>query len=184
MKKQYFNPNERSSGIAGIILMAIILIASLIVSIREAVICSYDISKIWIFLAIISFPVISIMFFLLYIKRYSGYFYIENDYLILVEGRKELEIKIEDIDVIRLTHYPRYRRYKSFSKETPYQYRFSIKVKHEKTCIPILITNSILYDILEPYKVKFRPVDFIKGVEDELVLIKKKTSKTGDSGLS
>ncbi len=104
---------------------------------------------------------------IVYIVKFSGYFYIENDNLILVKGKQSLILKIEDIDVIKLEHFVRPNRGVGKSRKEK-AIQFLIKMKNEKTTLPFFITNSMLYKILEPYNVRFRPKEFIEYIEKDL----------------
>ncbi|MBQ4510692.1 MAG: hypothetical protein II984_08215 [Clostridia bacterium] len=112
--------------------------------------------------------VLLLVLFIDYLIKDSGYFYIKNDDLILVKNRRELILKIEDIDIIKLKYQERYKSGRGSRGLKGNDIQFLIKMKDEKNTLPFFITNSMLYKILEPYNVRFRPKDFIEDIERDL----------------
>ena len=47
------------------------------------------------------------------------------------------------------------------------KYQFLIKLKNDKNFIPYLITNSVMYEILEPYNVHFLPKDYVEMIKQK-----------------
>lgn len=166
-KKYPFNPSEKVGFLLAVIVLSVLWLGVLIfgyIKSPEA----FDISNFWQALGVIIMIIAPILIIsIVYIIKLSGYFYIENNELILVKGKRSLIVKIEDIDVIKLEHFVRPNRGVGKSrKENAIQ--FLIKMKNEKTTLPFLITNSMLYKVLEPYNVRFRPKEFIEYIEKDL----------------
>ena len=162
MKKYALNPNELYETIMITIFYMILLAAILVMSLVEKI---DSISAFLIFLCFISFLIISIIAFALrYIRKYSGYFYIQDNQLFVVKNRKKRVIKIEDIKFIELKYHLRKRLKRGVSDKT-HLFEFLIKLKSDKTFIPYLITNSALYEILELYGVRFLPEYLLKTLK-------------------
>lgn len=166
-KRYAFNPSEKAATIIAVIIFSILWTGVLIFGyIRSPE--AFAITNFWEVLGVIIMIIALILIMpIVYIIKFSGYFYIENDELILAKGKRSLIVKIEDIDIIKLEHFVRLNRGVGKSrKENAIQ--FLIKMKNEKTTLPFLITNSMLYKALEPYNVRFRPKEFIECIEKDL----------------
>ena len=166
-KRYAFNPSEKVGFLLAIIVLSVLWLGVLIfgyIKSSEA----FAISNFWQALGVIIIIIAPILIMpIVYIIKFSGYFYIENNELILVKGKHSLIVKIEDIDIIKLEHFVRLNRGVGKSrKENAIQ--FLKKIKNEKTTLPFLITNSMLYKALESYNVRFRPKEFIEYIEKDL----------------
>ena len=126
---------------------------------------SFETSKLWIILAIFTLPIMLLIACIVYIKKYSGYFYIEDDSLILMKHRKTT-VTINSIENVRLKRYLRERLKRGVSDKSN-KYQFLIKLKNDKNFIPYLITNSVMYEILEPYNVHFLPKDYVEMIKQK-----------------
>lgn len=166
MKKHYFNPNERFFGILSMIILMVTIIALSISAFIEIINHSFETSKLWIILAIFTLPIMLLIACIVYIKKYSGYFYIEDDSLILMKHRKKITVTINSIENVRLKRYLRERLKRGVSDKSN-KYQFLIKLKNDKNFIPYLITNSVMYEILEPYNVHFLPKDYVEMIKQK-----------------
>ena len=148
------------------IILMVTIIALSISAFIEIINHSFETSKLWIILAIFTLPIMLLIACIVYIKKYSGYFYIEDDSLILMKHRKKITVTINSIENVRLKRYLRERLKRGVSDKSN-KYQFLIKLKNDKNFIPYLITNSVMYEILEPYNVHFLPKDYVEMIKQK-----------------
>ena len=169
MKKYPFNPTGKFGMIAATIVISFMTVGATVFGYIQTPELFLGSSAFGMIFATCLIPgVLLLVLFIDYLIKDSGYFYIKNDDLILVKNRRELILKIEDIDIIKLKYQERYKSGRGSRGLKGNDIQFLIKMKGEKNTLPFFITNSMLYKILEPYNVRFRPKDFIPVIEKDL----------------
>ena len=170
MKKYSCNPNEKFYFILVLIMLLVFLLFMLVVAVLDLTDGNFDFSELWAAVGTILVILGVIVFYSIwYIKKYSGYFYIDNNNLVIVKGKKSQTVNIESIRQIRLKPFVR----GGLSRGAPRgsednKYQFLIMIKDVKEPVPFFITNSKLYKVLEPHNIRYYPQDFLERIKNEL----------------
>ena len=170
MKKYSCNPNEKFGFISGLIMWSVFSLFMLVVAVLDLTDGNFDFSELWVAVGTILVILGVIVFYSIwYIKKYSGYFYIDNNNLVIVKGKKSQTVNIESIRQIRLKPFVRggasWRVIRNFQDN---EHQFLIMIKDVKEPVPFFITNSKLYKVLEPYNIRYYPQEFLESIKDEL----------------
>lgn len=102
------------------------------------------------------FPLLIVMLGVLYLNKYSGYFYFCDDNIIIKKGKKQTIIDIANIRWIEITIDNRGGRY-AIDIGPRKNFRFCIRMQDQKKDIDAIITNNIMFEVIKKYCIRIMP---------------------------
>lgn len=159
MKKQLFNPVDMF--FARIIFLC--SIATFIGLIITTIICVIDHPlKTKDLLAVIIMYLLSGLFIataVILLKKYGGYFFVKENRIVFVKGKRTESIAISDIRWIEMKRYVRSGSTKG-RPQNEENWQFLVRRKDEKHNLDFFVTNNEMFTLAEKYQIRVIPKYF------------------------
>lgn len=152
MKKYYLNPADIIVGTVFLSLSVIPMIVLMIFMILNIPSNTEQIiSAIVMFIALI----VILLFGLIYLRKYSGYLYLDDKRMVLKKSKKQVSVNISDIRWIELKSDVRGMGKGGISPQKGF--RYFIRLKDQKTDLDFIITNKIILEIIKKNNIRIMP---------------------------